>query len=155
MDNLKVAKEARLTTLRDKWLITCGKPTSETKAWMKKATEAEKKKAERENKAREKAKKKSQAIDIRRLAINNSQRVVETFKVILSDPSTGPKAFNDAVSDLLGPEASNNAVQDLPGLEAFNNAIPDLPGPDSSSSTLKSLFGNNARLSNSQKKKAT
>lgn len=32
IDNSKVAEEAHLTTLRDKWLIACGKPTSETKA---------------------------------------------------------------------------------------------------------------------------
>ena len=81
-------------------------------------------------------------MDIRRLAINNNRRVVEAFKEILSDLPTRPEASNDAVLDLPGPEASNNAVLDL-------------SGPDSSSSTPKGLLGNNTRLSNSQKKKAT
>ena len=59
MDDPKVAEEARLITLRDKWLIARRKPTPETKARIKKAVEAEKKKAEKESKAREKAKGKS------------------------------------------------------------------------------------------------
>ena len=45
---------------------------SETKDWMKKAAEAEKKKAKKKSKAREKAKGKSQAIYIKRLVISNS-----------------------------------------------------------------------------------
>lgn len=79
MDNPKVAEAAYLTTLRDKWLIACGKPTPETKAWIKKAV-SKKKKVEKEHKAWEKAKGKNQAIDIRKLAISNSQRVVGAFK---------------------------------------------------------------------------
>lgn len=43
---------------------------------MKKAAETEKKKAEKENKAQKKANKKSQTMDIRRLIISNSQKVV-------------------------------------------------------------------------------
>lgn len=135
MDDPKVAEEARLITLRDEWLIARGKPTPETKARIKRAAEAEKKKAEKENKAREKAKGKSQAMDIRRLAIINSRRVVGAFKEILSDPSTGPEASN-TIPEFLGPEASNNAV-------------PDIPGPEPTSSTPKGLLGTNARLSNS------
>lgn len=42
MDDPQVAEEARLTTLRDQWLIAHGKPTPGTKARMKKAAEAEK-----------------------------------------------------------------------------------------------------------------
>ena len=136
IDDPKVAKKARLTALRDEWLIACGKPTPETKARMKKAAEAEKKKADKENKARKKAKRKSQAMDIRRLAINNSRGMVGAFKEILSDPSTGPEASDPPIV----PETSKNAA-------------PDLHGPGSSSSTPKGILGTNARLGNSQKKK--
>ena len=59
MDDSKIAEKACLTILRDKWLITRGKSMPETKAWMKKAAEAEKKKAKKESKVWEKAKKKS------------------------------------------------------------------------------------------------
>lgn len=142
MNNPKVAEEAYLTTLRDKWLIACGKPMPKTKVQMKKAAKVEKKKAKKESKARKKSKRKSQTIDIRKLTINNSQKIVKKFKKILSDVLTGFEAFNDTISNFSRPETSNNA-------------IPDLPRPDSSSSTPKNLLGNNARLSNSQKKKAT
>lgn len=108
---------------------------------MKKAVEVEKKKIEKENKAQEKAKRKSQAMNIRRLVIINIQRVVEAFKEILSDPLTGSKASNNTVPNLTRPKASNNAISRL-------------LRPDSSGSTPKSLFSVSTRLSNSQKKKA-
>lgn len=54
-----------------------------------------------------------------------------------------------------GLETFNNVVLDLPGPEASNNAVLDLSKPDFFSSTLKNLLGTNAKLSNSQKKKAT
>lgn len=47
MDDLKVADAARLTILRDKWLIARGRPTPETKARIKKRVEAEKKRPRR------------------------------------------------------------------------------------------------------------
>lgn len=106
---------------------------------MKKAVEAEKKKVKKENKAQKKIKKKNQVINIRRLAMNNSQKVVKALTKILSDLLTGLEASNNAILDLSRPETSNNAVSDL-----FE--------PDSSSSTPKSLLGNNAKLSNNQKK---
>lgn len=81
-------------------------------------------------------------MDIRKLAINNSWKVVKTFKKILLDQLTRLDTFNNAILYLPGPGVSNNAVQDF-----FR--------PDSSSSTPKSLLGNNARLNNSQKKKTT
>lgn len=59
---------------------------------MKIAAETEKKKAEKENKAWEKAKRKSQTMDIRKLAINNSRGIVRAFKEILSDRPTRPEA---------------------------------------------------------------
>lgn len=94
-------------------------------------------------------------MDIRRLAINNSQKVVGAFKEIVLDTPTGAEASNNAVSDFPGPKASNNIVSDLPKPEAFNNAVSDLPGLDSSSATPKRLYNTNTRLSNNQKKKAT
>ena len=57
MDDSKVVEEARLTTLRDEWLITCGKPMSETKAQMKKIAEAEKRRPKRRIKPGKKPKK--------------------------------------------------------------------------------------------------
>ena len=141
MDNPKVTEKARLTTLKDKQLIACGKPTPETKDWMKKVAEAKKKKVEKVSKAQEKAKRKGQAMDIKELVINNSQRVIRAFKDILWDPPTRLEAFN-------------NVFLDFHKFEAFNNAIPDLLGPNSSISTPKSLPGNNRRLNNSQKKKS-
>lgn len=48
----------------------------ETKTRMKKIAEAAKKKAEKEDKIGEKVKEKSQTMDIRILAISNSQRIV-------------------------------------------------------------------------------
>lgn len=136
MDDPKVAEVVRLTTLKDEWLIACGKPTPETKARIKKVVEAEKKKAEKEDKAREKAKRKSQAMDIRRLAISNSRRVVGAFKKILSDLQTGPEASN-VVLDLSEP------------------TVPDIPRPEPTSHTLKGLFSINTRFSKRRKRKAT
>lgn len=72
MDDLKVAEAVYLTTLRDKWLIAHGKPMPETKARIKKSVEAEKKKVEKENNTWQKVKRKSQAMEIRRLIISNS-----------------------------------------------------------------------------------
>lgn len=109
---------------------------------MKKAAETEKKKAEKENKAQKKANKKSQTMDIRRLIISNSQKVVWASKKLLSDRPIGLEASNDTVPDFLRPETSNNAV-------------PDLLRSDSSSSTPKSLFSASVKFSNSQKKKTT
>lgn len=65
MDDLSVAENARMTTLRGQWLINRGKATPETKAHMKKAANAEKKLLERQEKAREKARTKNQSLDIR------------------------------------------------------------------------------------------
>lgn len=122
---------------------------------MKKATEAEKKKTKKQSKAYKKAKEKSQAMDIRRLAISNNRKIVKAFKEILSDSPTIFEAFNNIVLDLPRLEVSNNAVLDLSRFEASNNAVLDFSGPESSNSTPKGLLGNNVRFSNSQKKKAT
>ena len=92
-------------------------------------------------------------MDTKRLAISNSQRVVKAFREILLDPSTRPEASNNVVPDLPELEAFDNAVSNLPRPEASNNAVLNFSAPDSSSFILKGLFGNNTRLSNSQKKK--
>ena len=56
---------------------------------MEKAADAEKKKAEKKNKARKKTRSKNQSLDIRRLALNNSQAIeIGNFREILSDPPT-------------------------------------------------------------------
>lgn len=136
IEDPKIAKVACLTTLKDKWLIAHGKPMPETKAWIKKVVEAEKKKAKKEDKAWEKAKRNSQAMDIRRLAINNSQKVVGIFKEILSDPSTSSETLN--------------AVLDL-----FEPIIPDIPRPEPTNLTSKGLFSTNTRRNKSQKRKTT
>lgn len=59
MDDPKVTEEAHVTTLKDEWLIIYGNLTPETKAWIKKIVEAEKKNFEKENKVCEKVKGKS------------------------------------------------------------------------------------------------
>lgn len=56
---------------------------------MKKAADAEKKKVEKEDKACKKTRSKNQSLDIKRLALNNSQAIeVGTFREIFSDPPT-------------------------------------------------------------------
>lgn len=81
-------------------------------------------------------------MDIKRLAISNSQKRVRAFKKILSNP-------------LIDLEASTNVVPNFPRPNAFNNTVSNLFGPKSSSSTPKGFFHTNAKLGNSQKKKAT
>lgn len=76
------------------------------------------------------------AIDIKRLAISNSWKIVETFKKTLSNVPTRPKTFN-------------NAILDFPRSETFYNAILDFSRPNSSSFISKDSFNNNARFSNS------
>lgn len=66
---------------------------------MKKAADAEKKKTEKESKVHKKVWSKNQLLDIRRLALNNSQVVeVDIFKNILSDPSTTSYLLNKLTS---------------------------------------------------------
>ena len=77
---------------------------------MKKAADTEKKLAEKQDKAREKARTKGQtSLDIRRLAMNNRQAVeVGTFKDILSDP---PMATNETDE---GENAEKTAPNEVP-----------------------------------------
>lgn len=102
----------------------------ETKAQIKKAVKAEKKKIKKEDKFLEKAKRKSKVLDIRKLAINYSWKEVGAFKKILSNPPTDPEALN--------------AV-----LYLSNSTLPDIPRPEPTSLILKDFFGTNAKLNNS------
>lgn len=86
---------------------------------MKKVIEAEKKKAENENKIWEKAKGKNQAMNSGTLAISNSQIVVGAFKEILSDLPTGFKALN-IILDLF-----DSTILDIPRPELINLTLKD------------------------------
>ncbi len=130
MDDPKVAEAVCLTIWRNKWLVVRRKPMPETKTRMKKIAEAAKKKAEKEDKIGEKVKEKSQTMDIRILAISNSQRIVRIWKKIVLDLSIGFEAMT-AISDLL-----DLTILDILRLEHTN-------------SILKGFLGINARLNNS------
>lgn len=81
-----VSQNAQMTTLWDQWLIAQSKTTLKTKAQIKKAVDTEKKKAEKEVKACEKAQNKNQSLEIRGLVLNNNHIVkVGTFRDILLD----------------------------------------------------------------------
>ena len=120
MDDPIVAQNAQMTALRDQWLIARGKATPETKARMKKAADVEKKKAEKEDKAREKTRSKNQSLDIRRLALNNSQAIeVGTFREILSDP---PTALDELTSDTGDPSTPTAPLEaPLTGRRTLSN----------------------------------
>lgn len=76
---------ARITALRDQWLVQQGKPSAATKARIKKAAEIEKKEKEKYAKAKEKG---QQLQNIRRLALTNRQVEVGAFRAVLSDPAS-------------------------------------------------------------------
>lgn len=54
MDDPTIVKAAKITTLRDQWLIQQGMANKDTKTRMKKAAQVKKKEKERSDKAREK-----------------------------------------------------------------------------------------------------
>lgn len=87
MDDPVIAGAARITALRDQWLIQRGKPNAATKARMKKAADVEKKEQEKQAKAKEKG---QQQQDIRRLALTNRQfeAQVGAFRGVLSDSAS-------------------------------------------------------------------
>lgn len=68
MDDPVIAKAAKITTMKDQWLVQQGKATAETKAQLKKAIKGEKKEREKADKVRGKS---QQQQDIKRLAITN------------------------------------------------------------------------------------
>lgn len=79
-----------MTDLYDQWLVAKSKARLKTKAQMKKAATVEKKLAEKLEKAREKAWSKNQSLNMRRLALSNSNAgKISTFKDVLSDPLIG------------------------------------------------------------------
>lgn len=67
LDDLVLAEEACIIILQDKWFTKQGKAIPETKIWMKKPAKAEKKMVEKQDKA----KVKSQTLEIRQLALSN------------------------------------------------------------------------------------
>ena len=83
MDNPVAAENARITVLRNQWLIQRGKANAKTKARVKKLADTEKKEKEKADKARERN---QQQQDIRRLDITNCQVDVGSFQGVLSDP---------------------------------------------------------------------
>lgn len=72
MDDLLVVEEAQIVSLRDQLLIAWGKATPETKAWVKKAADAEKKLVEKQEIACKQTKAKNQALSFRKLVLSNS-----------------------------------------------------------------------------------
>lgn len=68
LDDPVVAETAKITVLRDQWLIQQKKVNTETKAWIKKAVDVEKKEKNKADKAREKN---QQQEDIKQLVITN------------------------------------------------------------------------------------
>ena len=143
MDDPLVAKEARITALRDHWLIARGKPTPETKAQIKKAADAEKKLVEKLDKVRKKARAKNQTMDIRRLALSNSRTMeIGAFIEILSDPQTRSEPQ----------DAESSHAHTCTTLSPSNEPNQRL-SPNSSKNPVDVLTS--ARLSINQKKKAT
>lgn len=84
MDNPKVAKVARITELRDQWLLKNNKMNLDLKARLKKTKVAKQKKQAKLDKTCQKTQEKAQINDIRRLAIGNRQ--IGTFKDTFPDP---------------------------------------------------------------------
>lgn len=97
MDDPVVAEAAKITAMRDQWLVQRGKATAETKARLKKAADAEKNEREKADKVKEKS---QQQQDIRRLAIINHQQI-GSFRAILSDPRTETASSDPAEAQTL------------------------------------------------------
>lgn len=143
IDDPLVVKEACITALRDHWFIAYSKLTLETKAWIKKAADGEKKLVEKQDKVCEKTRAKNQTIDIRRLVLSNSQTMeIEAFKEILSDPLTRSEP-QDAESSY-----AHTGITLSP-----SNKPNQRYSPNSSNNPIDVLMS--ARLSINQKKKAT
>lgn len=143
MDDPLVAEKARITALRDHWLIACGKPTPKTKARIKKAADAEKKLVEKQDKVRKKARAKNQTMDIRRLALSNSRTMeIGVFKEILSDPLTRSV-----------PQDAESSHAHTRTTLSPSNELNQRLSPNSSNNPVDVLTS--ARLSINQKKKAT
>lgn len=90
MDDPTIAGAARITAMRDEWLINNHKSNPGLKARLKKAKQAEQKQKAKAHKNRQKAQEQAQITDIRRLAIGNRQ--IGVYKDILSDPPAAPSS---------------------------------------------------------------
>lgn len=88
MDDEVVTAAARITELRDQWLLKYNKMTPDLKARLKKAKQAEQKQLAKLDKQQAKAKEQAQINDIRRLALTNKQ--FGAFRELLSDPASQP-----------------------------------------------------------------
>lgn len=107
MDDLVVAEAAKMTALRDSWLVSQGKSSPGTTLRMKQAANQKKK----EKKRLEKRQEKSKASDIRRLAVENRQAEVGHFQDVLSDPPDAPTDPLNETHPLLPPTAHLTRVQ--------------------------------------------
>lgn len=90
IDDPVVAEAAKITAMRDQWLVQQGKAKAETKACLKKAADGEKKEREKADKAKKKS---QQQQNIRQLAIINCQQI-GSFCTILSDSRTKAASSN-------------------------------------------------------------
>ena len=90
MDDPTIAGAARITAMRDQWLINNHKSNPGLKARLKKAKQAERKQKAKADKNRQKAQEQAQITDICRLAIGNRQ--IGVYKDILSDPPAAPSS---------------------------------------------------------------
>ena len=88
--NLAVTDTTKIIAMRNLWLVQQSKTIAKTKAWFKKAADAEKKEREKANKPKEKS---QQQQDIRQLAIINRQQI-GSFGAIFSDPYTKAASSN-------------------------------------------------------------
>ena len=90
MDDPAIASAAKITAMRDQWLLKNNKMNPDLKAQMKKAKEVEQKQQAKLNKTHAKVQEQAQLHDIRRLTIGNIQ--IGTHKDVLSDPVTIPSS---------------------------------------------------------------
>lgn len=100
MNNPVIAEKARITALRDQWLLKQNKMTPNLKTCLKKTEAATKKQVAKEKKIREKAQEKAQINDIRRMALSNKRIQIGHFKDILSDPIVPPNSNPPEASSL-------------------------------------------------------
>lgn len=101
---------------------------------MKKAASAEKKLAEKVEKAREKSRSKNQSLEMRKLALKNNASEIGTFKDILSNPPTGdpdeptpPKALAAARLKTVGTKKAKGQTLTSKRLSLKNSLATQVP----------------------------
>ena len=90
MDDPAIASAAKITAMRDQWLLKNNKINPDLKARMKKVKEVEQKQQAKLDKTCAKAQEQAQLHDIRRLAISKIQ--IGAHKDVLSGPVTIPSS---------------------------------------------------------------